>query len=132
VTPSATKTANPSTVLDELAPSLSATPAPTTGTESPTKSAMSRSAVIWSRFSGALVSSTMPVVPLNTAPDPAPISAPPAKKSARFEMPSRTETTSTREACSLAVTSWDTTPEVNTRKSVAPARGKQLFRTPAV
>ena len=93
--------ANPSTVLDELAPSLSAMPAPTTGTESPTKSAMSRSAVMWSRFSGALVSSTMPVVPLNTAPDPAPISAPPTKKSARFGMVSRTETSVAYDAGSF-------------------------------
>jgi hypothetical protein len=37
-TPNATKMVNPSTVLDELAPSLSAMPAPS-GIESPTKSA---------------------------------------------------------------------------------------------
>src|SRR6266566_8750528 len=63
-TPGPTRTAKPSTVFAVLAPWSSATPAPITGTESPTKSAMSNSAVIATRFSGAVPSSTRPVVPL--------------------------------------------------------------------
>src|SRR6266550_2922878 len=63
-TPSPTKIAKPSTVSGALAPWSSATPAPMTGTESPTKSAISNSAVIATRFSGAVPSSTRPVVPL--------------------------------------------------------------------
>ncbi len=56
--------ANPSTVSGALAPWLSAIPAPTTGTDSPTKSAMSRSDVMASRSSGALVFEHDPGGPL--------------------------------------------------------------------
>ena len=83
-TPRPTRMAKPSTVFGALAPWSSATPAPITGTESPTKSAMSSSEVIATRFSGAVPSSTRPVVPLKTAPAPAPIRPPLTRNSARL------------------------------------------------
>ena len=106
-----------------------------TGTESPTKSAISNSAVIATRFSGAVPSSTSPVVPLKTAPAPAPIRAPLTRKSARLGVERRTAITrstrptsieivpsaNTRDARSLAVASCDTTPDEKTMNSVAPA-----------
>src|SRR5260370_14947777 len=91
---------------------------------------MSRADVIATRLSGGLASSTIPVVPLKTAPEPAPISAPRMRNSARLGADRRTETTSsarpasmeivprasTRDACSLAVASWDATPQENNRE----------------
>src|SRR6185312_13296887 len=72
VTPSPTRTANPSTVSGALAPS----------------------------------SSAIPAVPLKTAPEPAPISAPAIRNSARLGADRRTETTSsTRPASREAVPS---------------------------
>jgi hypothetical protein len=95
---------------------------------------MSRSDVIATRLSGGLAASTIPVVPLNTAPEPAPISAPATRNSARLGVDRRTETTSstrpvsieivprasTRDAGSLVVASCDATPLANTRKSARP------------
>ena len=102
----------------------------------PLSAAMISVDVIASRSSGAAASSTMPVVPLKTRPAPAPISAPPTKNSVRLGVGRRTAVTSstrpttiddiprasTREARSLDVASWDTTPEEKTTKSVAPER----------
>ena len=93
---------------------------------------MSRSDVIATRLSGGLASSTIPVVPLKTAPEPAPISAPAIRNSARFGVERRTETTSSTRPASMeivpsastrdarSVASWDTTPQAKSRKSAAP------------
>src|ERR1700733_6906470 len=140
-TPSPTRMANPSTVSGALAPRSSATPAPITGTASPTYSAMSRSDVMATRLSGGLAPSTIPVVPLKTAPEPAPISAPAIRNSARLGVDRRTETTSsvrpasmevvpsasTRDAGNPPVASWDATPAAKTRKSAAPASACEFW-----
>jgi hypothetical protein len=95
---------------------------------------MTRAEVIAMRLSGGLAASTSPVVPLKTAPEPAPISPPAMRNKARLGADRRTETTSrvrpatmeampspsTPEAGSLTVASWDATPQVNTTKSAAP------------
>jgi hypothetical protein len=93
---------------------------------------MSRSDVIATRLCGGLASSTIPVVPLKTAPEPAPISAPPIRNNARFGVERRTETTSSTRPVSMEtvpsasmreafrVASWDITPQAKSRKSAAP------------
>jgi len=96
---------------------------------------MSSAEVIATRSSGALASRTIPVVPLKTAPAPAPISAPAIRNIARLGGERRTATTSrtrptsmesvpiasTRDAGKLLVANCDTTPAENTRNNVAPA-----------
>jgi len=105
------------------------------------KSAMSNSAVIATRFSGAVPSRTRPVVPLKTAPAPAPIRPPLTRNSARLGVERRTAVTrstrptsieavpsaNTRDARSPAVASCDSTPAVKTMKSVAPARACEVL-----
>ena len=132
--PAPTTIAKPSTVSGALAPWSRAMPAPITGTESPTKSAISSAEVIARRSSGAAASSTRPVVPLKTAPAPAPMSAPPTRNSARLGVDRRTDMTRSTRPTSiesmpegehargrqLVVAHWETTPEEKTRNSVAP------------
>ena len=88
------------------------------------------------RSSGAAASRTMPVVPLKTAPAPAPMSAPDIRNSARLGLERRTEVTSRTRPTSIEVVpsartrepaDWwwpagSATPQENTRNSVAPAR----------
>src|SRR5580700_3722210 len=55
---------------------------------------MTRAEVIAMRLAGGLAASTSPVVPLKTAPEPAPISPPAMRNKARLGADRRTETTS--------------------------------------
>ncbi len=123
-TPSPTRMAKPSTVFGALAPWSSATPAPITGTESPTKSAISSSDGHRHAVLGSRPVEHEPGRPLEDGARARADQAPLTRNSARLGVERRTAVTSstrptsieivpsanTRDARSLAVASCDTHP----------------------